>query len=285
MTEDSPDWQVYKNLLSCLYRSNPARVPVAGTVESIRRITPQTLYDCHRAFYTPSNMVLCVVGDLEPDPVLSAVRDILPSARGETIERDYGAEEELRAFEKSSTRAMEIAVPQFLAGFKCPAPAEGAELFRQGLIGELACDILLGESSPLYLKLYDEGLINGSFGSDFDQLPGAAYFYAGGECKEPERVAHAIMDEAARLAREGLNEDFYRQIIRANFGASLRSLNSFENIAINMADGWFRGFDAYRFPELYDSITREDIADFLRENITEERLAMSLLVPAKEAEA
>ena len=285
MTEDGPDWRVYKNLLSCLYRTNPARVPIAGTVESIQEITPETLYACHKAFYSPSNMLLCIVGDVDADDILALARDILPKEGGAPIERDYGEEEALSVHQKSITFPMEIATPQFLVGFKCPAVGDGEELFRQSLIGELACDILLGDSSPLYMRLYDEGLINGSFGGDFDQLPGVAYLYAGGECKEPEKVSQAIMDEAARLVREGVDETFYQQIRRANFGASLRSLNSFENIAIGMADGCFRGFDPYRFPEVYDSIGKADIEAFLRDNIVEERRSISMLVPTKEAGA
>ncbi|MBQ9721566.1 MAG: insulinase family protein [Oscillospiraceae bacterium] len=281
MTEDSPDWRVYKNLLSCLYRTNPARVPIAGTVESIQEITPETLYACHKAFYDPSNMLLCVVGEVDAEAVAAIAREILPEQRGEAIERDYGESEELTVFQKSVTFPMEIATPQFLVGFKCPAGGDGEALFRQSLIGELTCDILLGDSSPLYMRLYDEGLINGSFGGDFDQLPGVAYLFAGGECKEPEKVSRAIMDEAARLGREGVDETYYQQIRRANFGASLRSLGSFENIAVGMADGCFRGFDPYRFPEVYDSITRADIEAFLRENVTEERCAISMLVPKK----
>ncbi len=285
MTEDTPDWRVYKNLLSCLYRTNPARVPIAGTVESIGEITPETLYACHKAFYAPSNMLLCVVGDVDAEEVFAAAREVLPAAPGEPIERDYGVQEDMSVFQRSVTFPMEIAAPQFLMGFKCPAGEAGEELFRQSLIGELACDILLGDSSPLYMRLYDEGLINSTFGGDFDQLPGVAYLYAGGECKEPERVAQAVMDEAARLAREGVDEAFYQQIRRSNFGASLRSLNSFENIAVGMADGAFRGFDPYRFPELYDSIGKADVEAFLRENILDGRRAMSLLVPAKEGRA
>ena len=180
---------------------------------------------------------------------------------------------------------MEIGQQQYLVGFKCPAVVDGTALFRQSLIGELACDILLGESSPLYMRLYDAGLINGSFGGDFDQLPGAAYLYAGGEGRDPEAVAQAILDEAARLAREGVDETYYQQIRRANFGASLRALNSFENIAIGMADGYFRGFDPYRFPELYDTITKADVESFLRENVVEERRATSILVPKSEVSA
>lgn len=281
MTEDTPDWRVYKNLLGCLYRESPVRVPIAGTVESIRDITPETLYACHKAFYAPSNMLLCVVGDVDADMVVSLAREVLPQERGEIIERDYGAEEDAGVFQKSTTFPMEIATPQFLVGFKCPGIRGGEELLRQSLIGSMAADILLGDSSRLYMRLYDEGLINSSFGGDFDQLPGLFYLYAGGECKEPETVARAIMDEAALLAREGVEETFFEQIRRANFGASLRALGSFENIAIGMADGCFRGFDPYRFPEVYDSIDKSDVEAFLRDNIVEERRSISLLVPTK----
>ena len=282
MTEDSPDWRVYKNLLSCLYRTNPARVPIAGTVESIQAITPETLYACHRAFYAPCNMLLCIVGDVDAEAVLALAREALPAEGGADIERDYGAAEDPAVFRKSVVCPMEIAQQQFLVGFKCPAGESGEALLRQSLIGELACDVLLGDSSPLYMRLYDEGLINGSFGGDFDQLPGAAYLYAGGESRDPEAVTQAILAEAARLAREGVDEGYYQQLRRANFGASLRALSSFESIAASMADGAFRGFDPYRFPELYDTITRADIEAFLRENVVEERRALSVLVPKSE---
>ena len=92
----------------------------------------------------------------------------------------------------------------------------------------------------------------------------------------------AILDEAQRLVREGVDEEFYQQIRRASFGSTLRALNSFENIAVSVADGAFRGFDPFRFPEVYDSVTRADVEAFLRESIVEERSALSILIPKKE---
>ena len=88
--------------------------------------------------------------------------------------------------------------------------------------------------------------------------------------------------QAQRLAREGIDPDFFEQIRRASFGATLRALNSFENIAISMADGYFRGFDALRFPEAYASIEKADVECFLRENLTDSRRAISIIEPKKE---
>ena len=282
MVEDTPDWQVYEKLLTCLYRSSPARIPIAGTVESIAEISAETLYACHKAFYDPKNMMLCVVGDVDANAVIALAEEITPESHGETIARDYGADEELTVAAKEHRSEMEVNMPQFLVGFKCPASGDGETLLRDCLIGEMACDILLGDSSPLYHKLYDAGLINGSFGGGFDQLPGIAYLYAGGESTQPEAVSAAIVEEAERLSREGVDETFYQQIRRASFGASLRELNSFENIALSLADGYFRGFDALRFPEVYDTIERADIERFLRENVVEARRAISIIEPKKE---
>lgn len=282
MIEDNPEWQVYKQLMQALYHTSSARTPVAGSVESISHITAQTLYDCHKAFYTPANMCLVVVGDVKPERIIAAANQILPAKSGPLIRRDYGAEEELTAAEHFVTAAMEVSMPTFLVGFKCPPQHGGEEQHRFTAIGELACDVLMGESSPLYARLYAEGLINGSFGAAFDLLPGASYVYAGGDSKDPQAVAEAILAEAQRLVSQGVDGDYYRRVVNANFGAALKALNSFESIAVSMAEGCFQGYDPYRFPEVYDSITVEDVLDFLRRNMTRDHMALSVITP-KEA--
>ncbi len=279
MVEDTPDWQVYQQLMECLYEKSPARVSVAGTVESIRAITAETLYDCHNAFYTPSNMVLVVVGSVDPARVAAIARAVLPESGGPEIPRDYGEEESPAPAKGEAVQEMEVSMPQFLAGYKCPTPPEGAEQLRLSMIGDMACDILFGDSSPLYRRLYEEGLINGSFGGNFDILPGAAYLYVGGDANDPHAVHRSITAEAQRLGREGIDEGFYQQIRRAAYGQMIRSLNSFENIAIAQAEGVFHHYDYYAFPEVFASITKADIETFLRENITEERTALSLILP------
>ena len=279
MVEDTPDWQIYTSLMECLYEKSPARVSVAGTVESIRRITAQTLYDCHRAFYTPGNMVLCVVGNVDAERVAAVAREVLPAESGPVIPRDYGVEESPAPARREHTQAMEVSMQQFLAGYKCDTPPEGLEQFRLGMIGDMACDILFGDSSPLYNRLYEQGLINDSFGGNFDILPGVAYLYVGGDSNDPRAVHGAITREAERLAREGIDEDFYQRVRRSAYGQMIRSLNSFESIAISQAEGVFHGYDYFSFPEVFASITKADLEDFLRRNVTAERSAISLITP------
>ena len=281
MIEDNPDWQIYTRMMKALYAASTARTSIAGTVESISHITAETLYNCHKAFYTPSNMVLTVVGNVDPVHVMDIARRILPREGGPAIPRDYGTEP-AQVAEKETKLAMEVSCPQFLTGFKCTPAEDGEDYMRQSLIGDMACDILLGDSSPLYLRLYDQGLINTSFGGAFEMMPGVAYLYAGGDSKDSRAVMAEIRKEADRLAREGIDEDFYQRVRRAAFGSNLRGLNSFENIAVSLTEGYFHGYDPFRFPQVFDSITKEDIAAFLRDNITEDRMVLSEIVP-KEA--
>lgn len=281
MIEDNPDWQIYVRMLRALYRVSTARTSIAGTVESISHITAETLYDCHRAFYTPSNMILTVVGDVDPARVADLARRVLPEEGGPAVPRDYGREPDAVA-EGSTRLAMEVSSPQFLAGYKCRPVDRGEGLLRAMILGDLACDLLFGESSPLYQRLYSRGLINSSFGGAFETMPGAAYLYAGGECKEPRTVAAELQREADRLVREGVDEDFFQRTLRANFGSDLRGLNSFENIAVSLTEGYFGGYDPLRFPEVFRSVTQEDVRSFLRDNLVQERAVLSEIVP-KEA--
>ena len=174
---------------------------------------------------------------------------------------------------------MEVASPQFLVGFKCRPAADGEDYLRLAVLGDMACDILLGDSSPLYLRLYDQGLINSSFGGAFEMMPGIAYLYAGGDSKNARAVAVEIQKEVDRLAREGIDEGFYQQVRRAAFGSNLRGLNSFENIAVSLTEGYFHGYDPFRFPQVFDTATREDVAAFLRDNLRPDRMVLSEITP------
>ena len=178
---------------------------------------------------------------------------------------------------------MEVSMPIFLAGYKCPPQKGGEAILRQSMIGDLACDALFGDSSPLYTRLYEQGIINSSLGGNFDMLPGAEYVYVGGDARDPRQIFDEINRQAKKLADEGIDEAFYQQIRRASYGSMIRSLNSFENIAISMAEGYFQGFDYYRFPEIFESVDKKDVEAFLRENITPERAALSIIWAAADA--
>ena len=279
MGEDDPDYCVYYNLMKSLFRHNPLRNSVAGTVESIMRITPQTLYDCHKAFYNPSNMALCVAGNVELSEVVDIAQRILPKDSGEVPERDYGAAEGFSPEEVSVSKAMEVSQPIFLAGCKSRPVAQGRDSLREDLVGSLALEILAGHASPLYIRLYGEGLVCSDFSASFEFAAGAAYSIFGGETCEPERVFDEVKAEIIKLSKSGPDKGLFGRTIKAAVGSQIRALNSLEAICASSAGGHFRGYDAFEAAELLTSVTEDDVTAFYRERLDPDAMAISVVVP------
>lgn len=283
MVEDDPNWRVYMNLTNCLYRNHAVKTSVIGTQESIAQITDQTLYDCHKAFYDPSNMVLCVAGNVDAERVLEIAREILPAGNHPEFVRDHGGEEPEQAACAECELAMDVSTPLFLIGFKGdPPPEDGEGKLRQALIGELVCEALMGASGPLYAKLYDEGLINKSFSAGYEDYPGCAFLCAGGESDDPRAVRDAVLSAAAAVCESGIDEGFWNRLKKAAFGSRVRSLNSFETICIELAQAHFAGVNYFSFPQVYDTISKEDVEECIRRWVTAERTALSIVVPGED---
>lgn len=281
MYEDSADSCVFENLFSAAFASHPIRNSIAGTVESIGEITEQTLYDCYHAFYTPSNMMLCVVGDVDPNMVFDLAEEIVPAGHA-VPERDYGVPEIMRPLHKRVEKHMEVSMPAFALGFKTEAAAPGPDSMRQEIVGDLAAEILVGESSSLYSRLYEENLIDSGFSAGFEGLKGASILTASGDSRDPEAVVAAILDEADRLRRDGLDQELFLRLKRSALGRRIRSLDSFSSICYRMCAYQFEGVDCFTFPDHFQVVDSAQVAEFLDRTIREERCAMSVIFPNDE---
>lgn len=279
MIEDDPTWRMYQNLQRALYQNHPLRIPLAGSRESISHITAKTLYQCHNAFYQPSNMALCVIGDVEPERVAQIARLLLPEERQEVAEKDWGEAEPETPAEAECMEEMAVSSTNFMLGFKCPPHPDGEENLRLELLGDLAGDLLIGESSPLYAKLYHQGLIDKGFFVSYDNSPKAAFLAMGGESKDPWTVRQAVLAEGERLSREGIDPAFFRRSKKAAYGSRVRSLNSMDHAGRMLAAWALEGCHYYRFADLYDTITLEDVQAFLTRCVQEQYAAMSVVKP------
>ncbi len=278
MCLDDPDVEVYYQLMENMYHSHPVRVRVAGSQQSIAQITPKVLYRCHEAFYRPENMVLCVAGSVDPETVAKLARDMVPTRSGRLGQADLGEREPAAVQAGYVEREMPVSVPVFELGVKGDPAPEGQEL-RQQLVGELVCDVLFGSSAPLYTKLYEEGLINSSFGGDYESVPGCAYLMAGGESRDPKAVRNAVLAEAQRLCQEGIDPRLWSRLKKAAYGSMVRRLNSLEDTCIELAQNFFRGEDYLNFPQCFQSIEWEDAKALLEKWCVPERVALSVICP------
>lgn len=279
MYADNPASRVDENLFCAMYRNHPIRVPVAGTVESIQDITAQTLIDCHRAFYDPSNMVLCVVGDVDPRQIHDIALEILPKVPGGASERDYGEKEPAAPDQHTITQEMEVSMPMFSVGFKGAEVPKGPQRLRQEIIGDLAGEILCGESSRLYQEMYESGLIDPGFGVSYSLVRELSMLCLGGDSENPQAVLDAVLQEAQRVVKEGVDEELFLRLKRSAVGRRIRGLDSFEGLCYRLALSDFDSYDYFTFPALYESITAEDVRQLIAREITPEQAVLSVILP------
>ena len=281
MGEDSPDNALFYNLLEQLYAAHPIRERVVGTVESIAQITEETLYACHRAFYSPGNMCLCVEGDVEPERIEAIARECLPAQSLPVPEPDFGPEETLLPLEPLRRAAMPVSAPQFLIGAKLPTlPGEAG--LRQRITAQLALRLLVGSSTHFYAGLYADGTLNRDFDYELYSSAGTSAVLIGGESEKPEAVLDALKGEIARVCTEGFDAAAFERARRASYGARLRGLEDFESVCVSLAEGQFEGYCPLDSLAVLDSLTKAECEAFIREELRPERFALSIIEPKKD---
>ena len=280
MSEDSPE-RVFENLMGAMYHSHPIRVPILGSRESIRQITPELLNKCHRAFYTPANMILCVVGDVEPEQVLQTAREVLGDEKKEAGIKLRPWQEDMTCYQDEVTMPMEVAMPNFQLGFKCESIGNGAEAVRQEIIGDLAAEALFGESSQLYLQMYEQGLVDSSFGGGFETVDGCALLTCGGDSEDAYAVRDAILARVEELVEAGIPEADLLRMKRSALGRRIRDLDSFDSTCFRLCAYRLSDFDYFCFPSVYAEVTGAHICEFLRKVVKKERCALSVIQPRR----
>lgn len=278
MNLDAPESRGYEAMLDILYENHPIKTPILGTRQTIGEITPETLYLCHRAYYHPKNSVLAVVGDVDPEEVAAIAESVLPKDYGTAPEVVDAWEEPMERGKKEIVLTMEVPKPVFSLAFKSEDVPSGESAMMEDFIGDMAAEILCGESSPLYEEMYREGLIDTSFSCGFDAVNGAAMLIFTGEGEDAAAVRQRILSFAGKLSEEGIDEKLFLRLKKSFLGQRLQGLDSLDSTCYRLCCGHFIGYPFFRFPEVLEKITAEDVLSFIRRVVKEERSAMSIVM-------
>ena len=282
MNQDAPDSELFESVMRAMYREHPIRVPILGSSETIRRITPELLYDCHRAFYTPGNMMLCVIGDVDPHRVAEIALEMLGPEQRPVGQKLRPWNEDMTPVSGGGTMEMEVAMPMFNIAFKAEPTGKGAAAIRQEIVADLAAEALFGESSQLYLKLYEEGLIDSSFGGGFETIDGMAMLLCSGDSNDTDAVREAIIMRAKDLVREGIPEADFLRMKRSAFGRRIRDLDSFDSTCFRLCAYHLSDYDYFEFPGLYRSVEVPELLEFLKRVVRKDRCVRGIVNPLKE---
>ena len=258
MYEDSPEWRVLFNLLGGMYHNHPVKVDIAGSIESIAEITPESLYTCYNSYYNLHNMALSVVGNVNIDDVLEICDKYLFDQEKAEVNSIF-PEEPYEIKSDYVEQIFPVAVPIFNLGFKLKAD----RLHNEEELAHL--DILLfmlaSSTSPMYRELMDKNLINSTFSYEMFEGGGYSAILFSGESRDPEKAAEIIKAYFDKAKAEGLDPQDFADAKKATYGDALSSLNSVETIA-NMLEDFY--FSKRKVFDYYDSIGSADADKAMR---------------------
>jgi len=278
---DHPSFMVYANLLQAMYKNHPIRDYVAGTVESIQGITPALLTQCHKTFYDPRRMILCVVGDVEPGAVaeLAARALQVPSGPPPAVERFYPDEPE-GVVEARVTREMPVSRPYVYVGFKGPqVDPTGAEGMRREIMASFGLQALFGEATAWYQELYQDGTITEGFGAGYEQYPKASYVLMGGQSEHPERFVDKTFQRIEKFYHEGLDPTGFERVRRQLIGNLPALLDQPEGLAHQYMTYRFWDWDLLDVARVIRTLDMEEVTRFLRSNLRLEAASVSTVTP------
>ena len=279
MYDDDGEWRVMFNLLSALYKDFPVRIDIAGTIESISHIQPDVLYKCYNTFYDPSNMVLCVAGDVDEEKVLKITDKIMgDKITGSKAKSVYPSEQE-SVFKKKIEQKLSVSAPLFDIGFKDTDKMSGNDILKNEIAVKIILSSVASKSSDLYERLYNDGLINDEFSYDYMYEEEYACAIIGGESKEPETVYNEVIKYFKEKGR--IDADEFDRAKKSIWGAYLRTFNDVEGICSSMVRNVLKGVNWFDFSSIFDSVT----LSFVNEKYTklfcdDEKQALSIVYPA-----
>jgi len=279
MYDDNPGWQLYFGMLSGLYHNNPVRIDIAGTTETIAKITPEILFDAYNTFYNLENMVLVVCGRVECDKVEEICDKILKFKDAPKTERIY-PDEPKNVKSSVVTKKMQVATPLFSVGIKDnDCPKSGRELAVKKAEYEILLDLMFSKSAPFFTKMTKSGIIDDDFSIAYDGHETFGYCELSGSAKEPKAAYEEIKKEIAHYKETGFDDESFERIKRARYASLLHIFNSTEDIANDMISALFDGSDILDYPEICAAVTKENVEKRLREGFFEDNFTLSEIYP------
>lgn len=280
MYDDDPGWQLYMNAIDCMYKENPIKIDIAGTVESISEITPDVLYKCYNTFYHPSNMIMVICGDFVPEEIIEEVKKRLvnkETSQGE-IKRIYPPKED-EINKPYKEVEMEVSNPLFAIAYK---DTEDLKENREQIVAkhiaiEIILNMIIGKSSELYKELYENGDLLAEPSLDYEFSDEYAHIIISGQSKSPKKIQEKIKEVVRKYKENGLDSEHFNRIKKKIYGDYVVEYNSVSDIARMFLADKMKKINSFDYIEEYNTVTKEYTEEVLKNVFKEDKMVLSVI--------
>lgn len=277
MYDDSPNWKVYMNAMECLYKENPVKIDIAGSVKSIQGINKEMLYNCYNTFYIPSNMLMVVTGNFEPEKLLEEIKKRIINKENKGLIKRIYPEESKQINKKQIIQNMDVNNPLFVISYKDSVLDDKKEQVKKHIAIEIILSILFGKSSKLYKKMYEEGLIMEKPDLDYEFSKEYAHLSISGQSNNPEKVLKELNLEIDNLKQNGISDEEFSRIKKKVYGSYIMEYNDISSIARMIMSDYFKGINSFDYIENHKLITKQFTEKILNDIFVEEKQVISIV--------
>ena len=275
MYDDYPEWKVYLKALESMYHSNPIKLDITGTIETIEKIDKEILYKCYNTFYNPSNMCMVICGDFEPTEIIKEVEKKLikrETSSGEIV-RIYEQEEESIVKPKNEEQ-MEVTIPLFCIGIKCNPFKEKV---KTHIALEILFNIIFGESSELYKQLYKEGNIINIPSKEIEFTDEYAHILISGNSRNPEKLYSELKEKINKLKKNGIKKEDFERTKKMIYGLYVKEYNDVGDIARMVLSDFIKGINSFDYIDELNSVDIKYTEQALNKNFDENKMVFSVI--------
>jgi predicted Zn-dependent peptidase len=196
--DDYPLWVMQDGLRANIYAVDPIRKPVGGAINTINSITKEDLYKCYEAFYNPSNMILIIVGNFNPEEIIELVREREKNRNQKPIievkPKHYVEPPEV--VKEHEEIEMTVEVPKLAFGIKIPLKKLGKfEPKRRNLYLGMIGYALFGTTSLFYEKMLEEEYLTSPIFISKIRTDDYIFAYLMVETKKPNELIEKIKEQ------------------------------------------------------------------------------------------
>jgi zinc protease len=285
-TDDKPQSLVYEQLRAAAYSSHPYHHPVIGWMNDLENMTAEDARNWYRSWYTPSNAILVVVGDVEPQVVLKLAQEHYGKIAAKPLPpRKVPVEAEQRGIKRLTVKAP-AQLPYLLMGYHAPSLKQPEQDWEPYALDVLS-GILDGHASArLNKSLVREQQVASAVGAGYDLIArGSSMFILDGTPSEGKSVAEleaALRTEIEKIKKDGVSEEELQRVKAQTVANRVYQRDSMFYQAMLIGEMETSGLSYKALDTILEKIkavTAEQVREAARKYLVDDHLTVAALDP------
>lgn len=280
MYDDDPNFKVYFNALRAMYKENPVRIDIAGTIESISHITKELLYTCYNTFYSPQNMFFLVVGDVDVDSTIALIEKNINKYKNNNVSNSkiekFRVTEDSTINQKEIVEKMDIFMPQLCIGYKLDL-CSGEETVKNACICYMISEMYFSNQSDFYDKEFKEGKLNDAVDVTYEGTNAFSHVIISASSPKIDELEKDIIKYIEKIKNSPIDSELFENIKKKLIGRTIQDSDNLNVSYRRIIDSAIENVNVYSDVNALLNIKEEDIKNFLNK-LEEDRRVTSKVI-------